>query len=217
MRTPPHGHDHVPIGSKGWRPFPRGSRSRGPFVPPGVYTVKLTAGDRSVTQKLVVKKDPHSAGTESDIQAQTKIMLEIYDKLDLVADLINQIEWIRKQIYDLKDLLNKREEMQSVINAADALDEKLIDIEGFFFSMGLTGLGDALRWPDKFYVKLRFLANDIGKSDFAPTRQQIEVHEMFTEQLADLHKSSPRSDRTRCTCIQQLAKRERCSPYPDRC
>jgi photosystem II stability/assembly factor-like uncharacterized protein len=185
LRTPPLGHDHVRVGSNGWRPFPKGSRSSGPLVPPGVYTVKLTVGDRSVTQKLFVRKDPHSAGTETDIQAQTKIMLEIYHKMDLVADIVNQIEWIRKQINDLKGLLDKKERMQPIIEAADALDIKLIDIEAFFFSMELTGSGDGLRWPDKFYVKLRFLANDIGKSDFAPTRQQLEVHEIFSKQLTD--------------------------------
>ena len=51
--------------------------------------------------------------------------------------------------------------------------------------MELSGSGDGLRWPDKFYVKLRFLANDIDKSDFSPTQQQMEVHNMFKKQLAD--------------------------------
>jgi photosystem II stability/assembly factor-like uncharacterized protein len=185
LRTPPLGHDHVRVGPRGWRPFPRGSRSRGILVPPGIYTVKLTVGDGEVTQKLVVKKDPHSAGTEADIQAQTKIMLDIHRKMDSVADLVNQIEWIRKQIDDLKDLLNEREKMQPVIKAADELEKKLRDIENFFFSLEVTGTGDGLRWPDKFYVKLRFLANDIGKSDFPPTCQQLGVHEMFTKQLAE--------------------------------
>jgi len=44
--------------------------------------------------------------------------------------------------------------------------------------MELSGSGDGLRWPDKFYVKLRFLASDIGKSDFQPTSQQIEVFDL---------------------------------------
>jgi formiminotetrahydrofolate cyclodeaminase len=54
--------------------------------------------------------------------------------------------------------------------------------------MELTGSGDELRWPDKFYVKLRFLANDIGKSDFPPTSQQMEVHAYFKEQLDSYQK-----------------------------
>jgi photosystem II stability/assembly factor-like uncharacterized protein len=188
LRTLPIGHDHVEMGSKGWRPFPRGSRGSGPLVPPGVYTVKLEVGDKVMIRNLEVKKDPHSAGTEEDILAQNKVLLEIYRNIDTVADMINEIEWIRKQIYDLKEILKEKTETESIIKAGDELDQKLIDIEGFFFSMELTGSGDELRWPDKFYVKLRFLANDIGKSDFPPTSQQMEVHAYFKEQLDSYQK-----------------------------
>ncbi len=185
LRTLPIGHNHVELGSKGWRSFPRGSRGSGPLAPPGIYTVKLEVGDKVFTQHLEVKKDPHSAGTETDILAQTEVLLEIHRNIDIVADMINQIEWIRKQIYDLKEILKEKEEAESVIEAGNALDRKLIEIEGFFFSLELTGSGDGLRWPDKFYVKLRFLASDIGQSDFSPTIQQLEVHRMFNGQLAD--------------------------------
>jgi len=51
--------------------------------------------------------------------------------------------------------------------------------------MGLTGSGEGLRWPDKFYVRLNSLAYGIGQSDFPPTTQQLEVHAKFTKQLAE--------------------------------
>jgi hypothetical protein len=82
-------------------------------------------------------------------------------------------------------MLKEKENYKQVIEAGDDLEKKFIAIEGFLFSMELSGSGDGLRWPDKFYVKLRFLANDIGKSDFPPTSQQIEVHEMLGSQLVD--------------------------------
>jgi hypothetical protein len=132
-----------------------------------------------------VKKDPYSTGTEADILAQTKVLLELSRNIDAVADMINQIEWIRKQLYDLKVMLKEKHGTETIIKAGDELDQKFIEIENFLFSMELSGSGDGLRWPDKFYVKLRFLANDIGKSDFPPTSQQIEVHEMFKRQLDD--------------------------------
>ena len=52
--------------------------------------------------------------------------------------------------------VNKAEESPLIplINQAKELDKKLINIEDFFFSMGMTGSGDGLRWPDKFYVRL---------------------------------------------------------------
>ena len=185
LRTKPIGQDHVELGDKGWRPFPRGSRGSGPLAPPGVYTVKLAVGDKEFTQKLTVIKDPHSAGSVADILAQTEILLEISGNIDAVADMIDRIEWVRKQLHDLKDMLKERKEFEPVIKAGDDLDQKFIAIESFLFSMEFSGSGDGLRWPDKFYVKLRFLANDIGKSDFPPTSQQIEVHEMLQKQLAD--------------------------------
>ena len=74
---------------------------------------------------------------------------------------------------------------ETVIKAGEELDQKFIEIESILFSMEISGSGDGLRWPDKFYVKLRFLAGDIGKSDFPPTSQQIEVHKMLKEQLVD--------------------------------
>jgi photosystem II stability/assembly factor-like uncharacterized protein len=185
LRTKPIGQDHVELGDKGWRSFPRGSRGSGPLVPPGIYTVKLTMGDKEFSQKLTVKKDPHSAGTEADILAQTKILLELSQNIDAVADMINKIEWIRKQLCDLKVMLREKQAAGEILKAGDELDQKFIELESFLFSMELSGSGDGLRWPDKFYVKLRFLANDIGKSDFPPTSQQIEVHEMFNKQLAD--------------------------------
>ncbi|UCE43085.1 MAG: sialidase [Candidatus Aminicenantes bacterium] len=185
LRTKPIGQDHVELGDKGWRAFPRGSRGSGPLVPPGVYTVRLTVGDKAFSQKLTVIKDPHSTGMEADILEQTKILLEIHRNINAVADMINEIEWIRKQLYDLKELLTEKQGTETIIKAGDELDQKFIEIESFLFSMELSGSGDGLRWPDKFYVRLRFLANDISKSDFPPTSQQIEVHEMFKEQLAD--------------------------------
>ena len=99
--------------------------------------------------------------------------------------MINRIEWVRKQLHDIKDKLKEKQETETIIKASEELDQKFIKIESFLFSMELSGSGDGLRWPDKFYVKLRFLANDIGKSDFSPTFQQIEVHKMFKKQLAD--------------------------------
>jgi hypothetical protein len=185
LRTTPIGQDHVELGDKGWRSFPRGSRGSGPLVPPGVYTVKLVVGDKELSRELAVKKDPHSAGTEEDILAQTKVLLELSRNIDAVADMINQIEWIRKQLHDLKVMLKERQGTEAIIKAGDELDQKFLDIESFLFAMELSGSGDGLRWPDKFYVKLRFLTNDIGKSDFPPTSQQIEVHELFKRQLED--------------------------------
>ena len=53
-------------------------RKRGPLAAPGTYTVKLTVDGKESTQKLVVRKDPNSAGTDADVEASTKFSLTLY-------------------------------------------------------------------------------------------------------------------------------------------
>jgi hypothetical protein len=185
LRTDVLGHDHVKPGPEGWRRFPGGSRSAGPLVPPGTYTIVLNVGQKEYRQKLVVKKDPHSAGGEEDVRKQTEAVLGIYEDIHSVAGMINRIEWIRKQLYDLKAVLQEDKAAEAILKAGEELDKKVMDVENFFFPLDRTGSGDDLRFPDKFYAKLFFLAYDMAKSDFPPTDQQLEVKEMFDRQLRE--------------------------------
>jgi len=116
LRTSPVGHPHVVVGPKGWRPYSEGDEYRGPKVIPGTYVVKLTVGVKELTQKLVVKKDPHSVGSIEGIEAQVKVLLEIHDNRKSVAKMINKIEWIRKQIYDLQEILEGDKNAHQILN-----------------------------------------------------------------------------------------------------
>lgn len=185
LRTSPIGEDQVKVGPEGWRAFPRGDRNPGPLVVPGTYTIKLSVGKSEYEQKLAVKKDPHSTGTVKDIEAQQETLLGIRACLNTVADIINKAEIVRKQIYDLIALIKDDKDAEPLIKKAKELDKKIIAIEGFFFSMGLTGSGDDLRFPDKFYARIRSLAWGIERADFPPTTQQLQVYDMYKKQLAE--------------------------------
>jgi hypothetical protein len=99
--------------------------------------------------------------------------------------MINQIEWIRKQIYDLQALLQNNEQAEPLVAASKELDEKLMAVEDNFYDLRLAWAGnDTLRWPDKLHTKLAKLAGFIEQTDHPPTSQQVEVHEMFKQQLS---------------------------------
>ena len=68
------------------------------LMPPGIYTVKLSAGGRELTQPLTVRKDPNSGGTEADIAAQTRVLVDLRDHLNEAAEMVILIEGIRSQI-----------------------------------------------------------------------------------------------------------------------
>jgi hypothetical protein len=178
MRTRVLEHSHVPLGEDGWRPAGDGGRIS-PLAPPGLYTVRLSAGDQQFSSSLTVLKDPSSAGSEADIRRQFEVILQLREETNQVVGLINEAEWIRAQIVTLQELMRGEEGEDEVLASGEALDRALMDLE-----MGLTDLRlsggsagqDALRWPRQLFAKLTSLAGYIGGSDFPPTTQQLEVH-----------------------------------------
>ena len=184
LRTSPLGHPFVTPGPEGWRPLGGGRRRGGPLTAPGVYEVKITVEGKEFSQKLTVKKDPSSAGSTEDIQKQVKILLEIQDSIITCEDMVNRIELVRKQISDLTELLKGDENAEPILSAGKGLEEKLIALEKNFFALELTGSGDSLRWPRMLLYQLSCLSSFISKSDFPPTTQQIEVHDLFSKQVA---------------------------------
>ena len=151
---------------------------------PGQYTVKLKVGGKEFSQALTVLKDPNTTGTAADVKAQTKILLEIYENTNAVARMINQAERIRKQLRDLKTFLEGHPAADAVNKAGADIDREAPRHRGLLLPRPAHGFGDELRWPSKFYAKLGFLADQVASSDYPPTDQMIDVHRMFTSQLA---------------------------------
>src|SRR5262249_51419866 len=76
----------------------------GPAVLPGQYTVKLTAGGRSYSQPLTVKKDPRVKTSERDLEEQFALSMRSYDGLAKVHEAMEQVRKLRS---DLKSLAAK--------------------------------------------------------------------------------------------------------------
>jgi hypothetical protein len=151
------------------------------LMPPGNYTVKLSVAGQNLAQPLILKKDPNSSGTEADISEQTTMMLELRKDLETGAQMVNQIEFIRSQLLQLTSVST------SLKSAADDLDKKLIEIEENLIQRRATGQGqDTVRWPPKLLGKINYLAGGLASGDFAPTKQQREVHALFKQQLTAL-------------------------------
>jgi hypothetical protein len=184
LRTSPVGNPHVTVGSEGWRSTDLGSGMK-PLVVPGTYTVKLVADDKEITQTLIVRKDPNSAGSVDDIEAQMGTLLEIRENLASAAGMVNQIEWIRKQIYDLQKVLQGDKSAEPIIEKSKELDEEFIALEDKLIPVGYSGsyARDGLRWPEMFYTRSSNLASGLAQADFPPTTQQKEVHEILSDQL----------------------------------
>ncbi len=188
MRTSPEFAPEIKVGPDGTRNAP-GAARLSILMPPGTYTVKLSAGGQELSQPLIVKKDPNSGGTEADISTQTEMMIDLRKDLDSGARMVNQIELIRSQLEQLGATLATTSNSTSVKSAADSLDRKLIEIEENLIQRKLTGQGqDTVRYPPKLLAKIGYLAGGLASGDFGPTKQQREVHALFKPQLAGLRK-----------------------------
>jgi photosystem II stability/assembly factor-like uncharacterized protein len=178
LRTTPLYAPHVRLNADGTR---EGGGGRMTILqPPGSYTVKLSVGGRDYTQPLVVRKDPHSAGTEADIEAQHRMLLDVRRDLDAAVDAVNSAEMVRSQVYNLLKIVDDTELTQT----ADELDKKIIAVEGNLVELRNTGRGqDGVRWGSKLVQKINYVANGLASGDFKPTNQQLMVHKELQDRL----------------------------------
>jgi len=177
LRTAPLHAPDVRLGPEGWREAPGLSRVS-VLMPPGTYTVKLRVAGQEFAQPLVVRKDPNSGGSEPEIETQVKLLLAVQQDLNAAVDMINAMEVVRNQLQGLGGLVPEAKA------AAESLEKKFITVEEKLHQLRLSGRGqDGVRWPSKLAGQIAYLANGIASSDFAPTTQQVEVHQLFEEQV----------------------------------
>ncbi len=181
MRTTPLYADWVNLG-------PDRMRTTGGRItvlqPPGTYTVTLSVDGAELSQPLEVLKDPHSTGTDGDIAQQVRMLTELQTDFNAAAEAINQIEWIRRQVYDIGAVLADRGDATSVVEAGEALNAKLVEVEEILIQLRTTGTGqDGVRYPAKVIGKLRHLAGGVASADFRPTDQQREVQVVLRDLL----------------------------------
>jgi photosystem II stability/assembly factor-like uncharacterized protein len=183
LRTPPIYVPDFPLGREGWRPAPWVNRIS-LLEPPGTYTLTLALGEEKSTQKLTVMKDPHSTGSEADIQAQLQLVSMLRDQMNVLAEGVNQVESVRAQIAALEKQLGTDDASKAIRKAADDLAEKLTAAEGKVLQLKATGRGqDDVRYTPMLVQKIGYLASQVASSaDFPPTQQQLEVGQQLKQQ-----------------------------------
>ena len=170
---------HVRLSAEGWRSPAGGGATIAILQPPGTYSVKLSVGGREFTQSLTVRKDPHSAGSETDIGAQTAMLVELRRDLNTAVDLVNRLELVRSQLESTARLVKDPE----IRKAADELTNKFTDLEMKLIDLRLTGAQDTIRYGAQLVSRLGYLAGGVSAADFKPTDQQVEVQKMLAEQV----------------------------------
>jgi photosystem II stability/assembly factor-like uncharacterized protein len=155
--------------------------TRGPIVPPGRYSVKLTAPDGiTKTQEFVVKRNDAAQGvTDADLEAQFALAKQINDKVSAANEAIIRIRAIKDQVGDRL----KKTSDGKIKTAGDTLTEKLTAIEGEIYQYRNRSNQDPLNFPIRLNNKLAALQGIVETGDYRPTDQSYAVFKELSGRL----------------------------------
>jgi photosystem II stability/assembly factor-like uncharacterized protein len=150
---------------------------RGPWVLPGTYTVRLTAGGRTVTQPLTVRMDPRVRTPQPALAQQLQTALQLTDAMRRTAEAAGQVRAVRSQLQALRG--KGGTEVQSGVAQ---LDEQVASLEEGPSGPPAAG-ASPLYGLSQLAGDLTQLYMAIESADAAPTSQQLAA---ATERLARL-------------------------------
>jgi hypothetical protein len=173
-------------------------------MPPGRYSVRLTANGLTLTQPLAVLEDPNEVETAADVRAATDALVALQNDHRTAGEMIGTIEHVRSQ---LESLGAHGGTPPDIRQAGDTLEQKFMNVEGQIVDLRLTGHGqDEVRYPVKEGGQISWLAGGISASDFAPTSQQREVQTILNKEVHDTRASLDRLLRVDLAAFNGLLK-----------
>jgi len=187
-------------------------RPEGPFVVPGKYEVKLTAGGKTYTAPLEVKLEPRVKTSQADLEKQLELALKIRDAVNENHRAVTEIREVRAQFQELKKRLEGHPQAKAIADASDAIDKKMTPVEEKLIQPKLKSSEDALVYPIMLSEKMLALGGMIENSDTAPTEQSFELFKEYRSQLdAELAKWNDIRDKD-VAAFNQLVQKENVPP-----
>ena len=137
----------------------------GPLVAPGTYTARVTVDGKTYTQSFTVLADPSSPEAPAQTAARVKTLLHVRDDISSVSRMVNQIEWLRKQLQTVEAMLKaqKKPGHKDTLQAIKDMDGKIQDVENQLVSPALANSDEkSYLAPYGLYLDLIWLNGELG-------------------------------------------------------
>ena len=155
---------------------------RGPQVVPGIYTVKIFAGDKLIgEQKAEVLLDPTVPTSAADLKLQYDLAMKLRDLVSTTNDGLRQLDSAKQQAEQIETVAKDRlpqvpaELSKAIADYKKRVSDLLDDLA--------TNQEDSIRAPSKFSDRLNNLYGAVSGGNFAPTATMIENYEVLRQQF----------------------------------
>jgi hypothetical protein len=154
---------------------------QGPTIAPGSYTIRLTVGaEKPVSQSLVVKRDPRSGATDADLIAQTKLALQLRDRMTEADDAVRRIRSVKEQIDDRAPKMANVKEFGTL---SKLLADSLGSVEDSVYQTRNKSGEDPLNFPVRLNNQIAALMGFVQSGDRRPPPQAYQVFETVSPKL----------------------------------
>jgi hypothetical protein len=168
-------------------PTSQGPRERGLWAPPGRYSVRLSTGEATSTQPLILQPDPRIRATATDLVQQFKLASRIESARVKAAGAYAEVSSMRKRIAALQRQ-GRGQNASGQLAALTRLDARLARVGGVApvptpdNSVGLPASDrDSLRYIGDALTNLQ---NAVESADVAPTADERRAFRQQQEKLA---------------------------------
>ena len=155
--------------------------TQGPVIPPGTYTVRVTAGDKSETQTFVVKRDPRTNATQAELDEQYTFLKRIQARSNEANNAVRTVRNVKDQLADRKARAGARG--APLARLAQTLEGQISAAEEEIYQVRNRAGQDPLNYPIKLNNQIAGLAGVVASAEAKPTKQSYEVFELLSGQL----------------------------------
>jgi hypothetical protein len=162
-----------------------GSPRTGVIVPPGAYTLRLTADGTVQSVRAVVQPDPRM---KVNLAEQYELSLKVRDDITKLSQTVKQLRAVRKQLNDRNSLLAGEEKWESLRKSSKDVAKKLDDLEEKLHNPKAKITYDILaqKGGAKLYSQLTYVYANLLDADGPPTQGIKDVYDAHAGQLKKL-------------------------------
>ena len=157
-----------------------GVRTMAPVVPPGQYTVRLTADGQTRTAPLTVERNPWITDvTDSDLQAQYQFGRRIREKVNEANAAVIAIRRVKAQ---LEDRLEESDDAR-LAEVGEVLTTNASEVEANVYQVRNRSGQDPLNFPIKVNNRLANLLSMSERGDGRPMNNMEEIFQIMVDEL----------------------------------